>query len=85
MGSFTTFFWKMFPKELAIMLSTLMVGAGIGGVVGISTAVPTGAAIQGLFSLSKTGWPESKASREALVGAHNTNAKGFWSLLRRPG
>ena len=62
-----------------------MVGAGIGGVVGISTAVFTGAAIQGLFYLSKTGWPESKASREALIGAHNTNPKGFWSLLRRPG
>jgi len=54
-----------------------MVGAGIGGVVGISTAVFTGAAIQGLFYLSKTGWPESKASREALIGAHNTNPKGF--------
>ena len=62
-----------------------MVGAGIGGVVGISTVVFMGAVIQGLFSLSKTGWPESKASREALIGAHNTNPKGFCSLLRGPG
>ena len=77
MGSFTTFFWKMFPKELVIMLFTLMVCSGIGGVVGISTAVFTGAVIQGLFSLSKTGWPEFKASREGLIGAHNTNPKRF--------